>query len=88
MAAADPRRALGGRKQRRPHPASPLGATSTVSDPLPGDNTVAPEQPVMLCVRVTGSLRKRVKLAALQSGRPVQEFVGQALDEECRRAGV
>ena len=42
----------------------------------------------MLCVRVAGSLRTRVKLAALQSGRPVQEFVGQALDEECRRAGV
>ena len=88
MEAADPRRALGERKQRRPHPASPLGATSTVSDPLPSGNTVAAERPVMLCVRVAGSLRKRVKLAALQSGRPVQDFVGQALDKECRRAGV
>ena len=48
----------------------------------------ASERPVMLCVRVAGSLRTRVKLAALRSGQPVQEFVGQALDEECRRAGV
>jgi hypothetical protein len=88
VAAADPRRALGGRKQRRPHPASPLSATDEVSDPLPRGDTVATERPVMLCVRVAGSLRKRVKLAALQSGRPVQELVAQALDEECRRAGV
>ena len=88
MATSDPRRALGERKQRRPHPASPLGATSTVSDGLPGVDTGATERPVMLCVRVAGSLRTRVKLAALQSGRPVQEFVGQALEQECRRAGV
>lgn len=88
MATSDPRRALGERKQRRPHPASPLGLTSTASDALPGGDTGVTERPVMLCVRVAGSLRTRVKLAALQSGRPVQEFVGQALDEECRRAGV
>lgn len=42
----------------------------------------------MLCVRVAESLRKRVKLAALESGRPVQELVSEALERECRRAGV
>jgi hypothetical protein len=55
---------------------------------LPGGDRRVTERPVMLCVRVAGSLRKRVKLAVLQSGRLVQEFVGQALDQECRRAGV
>jgi hypothetical protein len=88
VATADPRRALGERKQRRAHPASPLGATSTVSDALSGGDAGVTERPVMLCVRVAGSLRTRVKLAALRSGRPVQEFVGEALDEECRRSGV
>jgi predicted HicB family RNase H-like nuclease len=42
----------------------------------------------MLCVRVPASLRKRAKLAAIQSGRSVQEFATEALEAECRRRGV
>jgi predicted HicB family RNase H-like nuclease len=44
--------------------------------------------PVMLCVRVPASLRRRVKLAAIQAGRSVQELATEALEEECRRRGV
>ena len=38
----------------------------------------------MFCVRVPASLRKRVKLAALGSGRTVQEFATEALQSACR----
>jgi hypothetical protein len=90
MAPAEPRPALGARKQRRPHPASPVeGGTAVVSLDIPARRAGnAGERPVMLCVRVAESLRKRVKLAALESGRPVQELVGEALERECRRVGV
>jgi hypothetical protein len=37
---------------------------------------------------VPASLRKRVKLASIQSGRSVQEFATEALEAECRRRGV
>jgi hypothetical protein len=43
---------------------------------------------VMLCVRVPGSLRRRVKLASIQGGRSVQELASEALEAECRRRGV
>lgn len=43
---------------------------------------------VMLCVRVPGSLRKRVKLASVQGGRSVQKLATEALEAECRRRGV
>jgi predicted HicB family RNase H-like nuclease len=89
MAAREPRPALSGGKPRRLHPASPLAAsTGTSSDPSSSSSAEASDRPVMLCVRVPKSLRKRVKLAALESGRPVQELVGEALERECRRAGV
>ena len=86
MTPAEPRAALGARKQRRPHPASPVrdepaGVSAYV-------RARGGERPVMLCVRVAESLRRRVKFAALESGRPVQELVGEALERECRRAGV
>jgi len=90
MASAEPRPALGARKQRRPHPASPPpdGTAGPHTDvPAPNGANVG-ERTVMLCVRVPMSLRKRVKRAALESGRPVQELVGEALERECRRAGV
>ena len=38
--------------------------------------------------RVAESLRKRVEHAVCYSGRPVQEFVGDALDAECQRLGL
>ena len=90
MAPPEPRPALGPRKQRRPHPASPAeGGTAVVSADIPARRAAnAGERSVMLCVRVAESLRKRVKLAALESGRPVQELVREALELECRRAGV
>jgi hypothetical protein len=43
---------------------------------------------VMLCVRVPASLRKRIKLASIQSGRSVQELATEALEAECQRRGV
>jgi predicted HicB family RNase H-like nuclease len=39
----------------------------------------------MLCVRVLSSLRRRVKLAAVQTGRSIQELAADALEAECRR---
>ena len=39
----------------------------------------------MLCVRVTPSLRRRLKLVAASSGRPVQALAGEALDAVCRQ---
>jgi hypothetical protein len=41
------------------------------------------EQLVMLCVRVTASLRRRLKLAAASSGRPVQAIAADALEAVC-----
>ena len=40
---------------------------------------------VMLCVRVTPSLRRRLKLVAVSSGRPVQALAAEALDAVCRQ---
>jgi hypothetical protein len=83
------RRALGQRKERRPHPASPEAAELSgraadekgVTAPQRLD---ALETPVMFCVRVPASLRQRVKLAALRSGRTVQELAADAFEATCR----
>ena len=90
MAPAEPRPALGIRKQRRPHLASPPErGTEGVSPDVPARRAAdVGGCPVMLCVRVAESLRKRVKLAALESGRSVQELVAEALERECQRPGV
>jgi predicted HicB family RNase H-like nuclease len=40
---------------------------------------------VMFCVRVSPSLRRRVKLAAVGSGRTIQELTVEALEEACAR---
>jgi predicted HicB family RNase H-like nuclease len=42
----------------------------------------------MLCVRVPSSLRRRLKLAAVQSGQPVQQLAAEALEAQCQRHGV
>jgi len=39
---------------------------------------------VMFCVRVTPSLRRRVKLAAVASGRTIQQLAVEALEDVCR----
>ena len=50
-----------------------------------------PERPgveqglVMLCVRVPPSLRRRLKLAAASSGRPVQALATDAFEAICRQ---
>jgi hypothetical protein len=39
----------------------------------------------MFCVRVTPTLRRRVKLAAVGSGRTIQQLTIEALEEACAR---
>jgi predicted HicB family RNase H-like nuclease len=46
------------------------------------------DEPVMLCVRVPPSLRRRIKLAAVQSGQPVQKLAAEALETQCQHHGV
>jgi len=87
------RPALGARKERRPHPATPEDSAERSATPAPAgaDGRSTPklgDEPVMFCVRVLPSLRRRVKLAAVQSGRPVQQLAAEALEAQCRRHGV
>ncbi len=42
----------------------------------------------MLCVRVAPSFSRRVKLAAVQCGQPVQQLAAEALEAHCQRYGV
>jgi hypothetical protein len=79
----EPRSALGVRKRSRPHPAAPSDRT-----PIDGVATQgAPEDGglVMFCVRVAPSLRRRVKLAAVTSGRTIQQLAVEALEDVCTR---
>jgi hypothetical protein len=83
------RPALGARKEPRPHPASPAESANGV--PAGADGLGAPklgDEPVMLCVRVAPSLRRRVKLAAVRCGQPVQQLAAEALEAHCQRYGV
>jgi hypothetical protein len=87
------RPALGASKERRPHPASPAESAARGASRVPAgsDRVGAPkrgDEPVMLCVRVAPSLRRRVKLAAVQSGQPVQQLAAEALEAHCQRYGV
>lgn len=43
---------------------------------------------VMLCVRVAPSLRRRLKLIAVLSGRPIQALVTEALERVCTQHDV
>jgi predicted HicB family RNase H-like nuclease len=43
---------------------------------------------VMLSVRVSASLRRRLKLAAASSGRPVQTLAAEALETVCQQHGM
>ena len=42
----------------------------------------------MLCVRVEPSLRRRLRLAAVVSGRTIQALAVEALESACRQADV
>ena len=84
--APEPRAGLGVRKPRRPHPASPQAVTNPDVRPAPHPPDATSDQElVMLCVRVAPTLRRRLKLAAARSGRPVQGLAAEALEAWCRR---
>ena len=84
----EPRASFGARKIKRPHPASPVEADDH-DWRQPGDRPSArasrEEGLVMLCVRVPPSLRRRLKLAAASSGRPVQALAKDAFEAICRQ---
>ena len=90
MAPTDRRPALSASKKRRPHPASPEAAARIESAGgaagSDGENASG-DGPVMLCARVARSLRQRIKLVAVETGRSVQDLVAEALEAECRRHG-
>ena len=93
MSPSERRPGLGARKERRPHPASPAEtAARNTSRALAGSDGLGTpklgDEHVMLCVRVPPLLRRRVKLAAVQSGQPVQKLVAEALEAQCQRHGV
>ena len=79
---SEPRAGLSARKPRRPHPASPDAVERRETPRAPVDPS-ADEGLVMLCVRVAPSLRRRLKLVAVQSGRPIQALVAEALESVC-----
>lgn len=85
--APEPRAALGVRKPQRPHPASPVDVDDR--DRQPGGRRAkrasSGADPVMLCVRVAPSLRRRLKLAAASSGRSVQALATEALEAACKQ---
>jgi hypothetical protein len=86
--APERRPALGPRKRPRAHPISPEATNDATA---PGPRTAPPrvaDAPVMLCVRVPASLRRRLKLLSVQTGRPVQQLATAALEAECRRYGA
>ena len=87
MSAGERRTALDGGKVARRHPAEPLGPPETPT-PKPRDSPESDEGLVMLCVRVTPLLRRRLKLVSATSGRPIQALVGDALDVVCKQHDV
>lgn len=82
MSSPKRRPGLGAGKVARPHPAEPA--------PRPAPRRAAPgnEGLVMLCVRVTPTLRKRLKLASAASGRSIQALATDALESVCKQAGM
>jgi len=82
------RAGLGARKPKRPHPASPVETDDHDRRQLgarPRERASGEEGLVMLCVRVSPSLRRRLKLAAVGSGRPVQALATDAFEAICRQ---
>lgn len=90
MSTPERRPALDLEKRPRAHPVSPRAAVeaSVPQRTAPRSQQVRPaEARVMLCVRVPGSLRRRLKLVAVETGKPVQELAADALEAVCRRYG-
>jgi hypothetical protein len=87
--APEPRAGLGSRKLRRPHPASPDARgdrlTADSARPVNPVGLPADREPVMLWVRIPPSLRRRLKLVAVQSGQPIQALATEALERICRQ---
>lgn len=83
MSSREPRVALGKRKPLRPHPAAPPAPVGELI--AAGANTGDEGGLVMFCVRVSPALRRRVKLAAIGSGRTIQELTVEALEAVCAR---
>jgi predicted HicB family RNase H-like nuclease len=83
----EPRAGLGARKPKRPHPAAPLAAEHDRPQPgvRPPERADGEQGLVMLCVRVSPSLRRRLKLAAASSGRPVQALATDAFEAICQQ---
>lgn len=81
MSSPERRPALGAGKMARPHPAEP--AVLSAERAAPRD-----EDLVMLCVRVSPALRKRLKLASAASGRSIQALTTDALERVCMQADV
>jgi hypothetical protein len=79
---SEPRAGLGARKPRRQHPASPDAAERRAMSTAPVDQS-GDKGLVMLCVRVAPSLRRRLKLVAVRSGRPIQALASEALERVC-----
>jgi transposase InsO family protein len=84
----EPRVGLVARKPPRPHPAAP-NAVDDRERRAPGVGSTqgagGDQGLVMLCVRVAPSLRRRIKLAAASSGRPIQALATDALEALCRQ---
>jgi hypothetical protein len=86
--AFEPRAGLGARKPHRPHPAAPdaVGHGDRRSTGVASGKPLARDEGlVMLCIRVAPSLRRRLKLAAAGSGRPVQALAADALEAVCKQ---
>jgi hypothetical protein len=83
----EPRVGLGAGKVRRPHPASPEAIRDrSAPDTTPRASRATPAtdgELVMLCVRIPPSLRRRLKLVSVQSGRPIQALATEALERVC-----
>jgi hypothetical protein len=72
---------LGAPKVARRHPAEPVEFEQV----RPGRAVRDSEGLVMLCVRVTPSLRRRLKLVSAMSGNPIQALATEAFELVCRQ---
>lgn len=83
MPSGERRPVLGASKVARPHPAAPASRDLPIARAAPVDEGL-----VMLCVRVTPSLRRRLKCASATSGRSIQALATEALETACMHSDV
>ena len=91
MGTPERRPALSSARRPRAHPVSPeaaVDASAPHRSPARPEATRPAEARVMLCVRVPAALRRRLKLAAAETGTPVQQLAADALEAACRRYGA